>query len=69
MSNRGRHEQKGNTPNSSYAASSSSDRDQLCLFLKNKSAARRLRAFRCVMNVAITLSDKDKIVLFTLKST
>lgn len=32
MSNRGRHGQKGNTPNSSYTASSSSDRDQLCLF-------------------------------------
>lgn len=39
MSNRGRHGQKGNTPNSCYTSSSgplSTDRDQLCLFFLQK---------------------------------
>lgn len=57
MSNGGRHGQKGNTPNSSYT-SSSTDRDQLCLFF-NKSAARLLRAVRRMINA--TLSDKIRL--------
>lgn len=52
MSNGGRHGQKGNTPNSSYT-SSFSDRDQLCLFFPNKSAARLLRALRRMINATL----------------
>lgn len=56
MSNGGRHGQKGNTPNSSYT-SSSTDRDQLCLFF-NKSAARLLRALRRMINATDKVSDE-----------